>query len=57
VKKEYLVPFWVRRPKENQEKKKKKKIRENRVVQISAFRAEKKASAICSVLQKVCSSM
>jgi hypothetical protein len=25
VKKEYLVPFWVRRPKENQEKKKKKK--------------------------------
>ena len=54
VKKESLVPFWVTRPKDKRKEEEKKIFRENRVVEISAFRAEKKGfSNLQCVLQKV----
>ena len=56
MKKESLVPFWVTRPKKRkkEEEKEKEIFRENRVVEISAFRAEKKGfSNLQCVLQKV----
>ena len=54
MKKESLVPFWVTRPKDKRKEEEKNIFRENRVVEISAFRAEKKGfSNLQCVLQKV----